>query len=216
MVQEVVGSNPISHPISPNRQKPNQLRYVWGMRRLTPNLLAVLLAAFPVSAQAFFDPITEACQPPVISGVGEAIDGNSLILKTTKDAQIIVRLHAVDAPDPRQTCRADGEIWACGREATKTLAGLIDGRELQCLACGYDDVGRTLAMCRDGDTDINAAMVRSGMALGRAFFSNALHASEARAELEGLGMWRGDFVDPLAWRQGRRLGEGPCRGCTIP
>ena len=178
--------------------------------------MVVLVALSPGAASAFFDPITEACQPPVISGVAEAIDGNTLTLLTSADTKIVIRLHAVDAPDLIQTCRIDGEIWDCGREAAATLAGLVDGRALECLACGNDDRGRMLATCLDGESDIGAAMVRSGMALGRAFFSNALHASEARAEMEGLGLWQGDFVDPEAWRRGERLGEGPCRGCTLP
>jgi endonuclease YncB( thermonuclease family) len=186
------------------------------MRRLWSKVLVAALVGLSGGAEAFWDPITDACQPPVIAGVGEAIDGNTLVLQTTGDTRLVIRLHAVDAPDPGQTCRADGEPWDCGLAASRALASLVDGRELQCLACGYDAAGRTLGLCRDGDVDIGAAMVRSGMAMGRAYFSNALHASEVRAQMEGLGLWRGDFVDPLAWRQGRRLGAGPCRGCVNP
>lgn len=167
-------------------------------------------------AWAFFDPITEACQPPVMSGVGQAIDGNTLMLSTAGGGQIVIRLHAIAAPDLVQTCRIDGEIWNCGREAKATLADLVDGHALDCRACGSDTLGRTLALCLNGDMDIGTAMVRQGMALGRAFFSNALNASEARARIDGIGLWRGDFVDPSAWLRGERLGEGPCRGCTNP
>ncbi len=181
-------------------------------------LMALAFAAtcLPGAAAAFFDPITEACQPPVISGVAEAIDGNTLTLTTSGEARIVIRLHAVDAPDMIQTCRIGEEIWDCGREAKASLAGLVDGRQLACLACGIDERGRTLATCLDGEIDIGVAMVRSGMAVGRAFFSNALNASEARAKLDGIGLWRGDFVDPDAWRRGKRLGEEPCRGCAAP
>ncbi|MEM7120692.1 MAG: thermonuclease family protein [Pseudomonadota bacterium] len=181
-------------------------------------LMAVVAAAFcvPGAATAFFDPITEACQPPVMTGVAKAIDGNTLTLATAGGGTIVIRLHAIDAPDMIQTCRVGEDIWDCGREAKATLAGLVDGRELACLACGVDERGRTLATCLDGETDIGVAMVRSGMALGRAFFSNALNASQARAKIDGIGMWRGDFVDPDAWRRGERLGEEPCRGCTSP
>jgi endonuclease YncB( thermonuclease family) len=186
------------------------------MRGAWASCLLVVLVGLPGSVEAFWDPITEACRPPVMSGIGEAVDGNTLVLKTAGDTRLVIRLHAIDAPDSQQTCRADGQTWDCGLAARRTLAGLVDGRELRCLACGYDPAGRTLALCRDGETDIGAAMVRSGMAVGRAFFSNALHASQARADMEGLGMWRGDFVDPSAWRQGRRLGAGPCRGCANP
>ena len=186
------------------------------MRWLWSKLIVAALVGLPGVAGAFWDPITDVCQPPPISGLAEAIDGNTLVLRTTSESQVVIRLHAIDAPDPGQTCRANGQYWNCGQEASKTLADLVDGRQLKCLACGYDELGRTLALCRDGETDIGASMVRSGMALGRAFFSNALHASEAWAEMEGLGLWRGDFVDPLAWREGRRLGAEPCRGCINP
>jgi endonuclease YncB( thermonuclease family) len=186
------------------------MRWSWA------KLLLAVSVCFPGAAEAFWDPITEACQPPVMAGIGEAVDGNTLVLKTVGGAHLVVRLHAIDAPDPGQTCRADGQSWNCGQAASRALGDLVNGRELQCLACGYDPTGRTLALCRDGETDIGVAMVRSGMAVGRAFFSNALHASQVRAEMEGIGMWRGDFVDPLAWRQGRRLGAAPCRGCANP
>jgi endonuclease YncB( thermonuclease family) len=186
------------------------------MSRSWPILLSVLLAVAPGIASAFWDPITDQCRPPAISGVAEAIDGNTLALTTTASSRIVVRLHAIDAPDLAQTCRAGGEDWDCGLAAKRALAELVDGRELTCLACDQDQVGRTLAVCRAGETDIGAAMVRQGMALGRAFFSNALQSSEAWAKKEGAGLWRGDFVDPVAWRQGKRLGPGPCRGCTDP
>jgi endonuclease YncB( thermonuclease family) len=186
------------------------------MRNLLFGCVVAVSIALAGRAAAFWDPITDACQPPAISGTGRAIDGNTLVLTGQGEGQIVIRLHAIDAPDPAQTCRAGGEIWLCGRDATRTLADLVDGRELACLPCGYDQAGRTLALCRDGEADIGVGMVRAGMAMSRAFFSNALHASEVWAQRQNLGLWRGDFVDPIAWRQGRRLGPGPCRGCVDP
>lgn len=96
------------------------------------------------------------------------------------------------------------------------LQGLLEGRELVCLPCGPDGRGRTEAVCRDGEVDIAAQMLRSGLATSSAYFSNALRAAQVEARRAGRGLWRGDWVHPQAWRQGARLGAEPCQGCLLP
>ena len=72
------------------------------------------------------------------------------------------------------------------------------------------------ALCRHDDTDIGEEMLRAGMATSHAYFANNLQSAESQAENAGRGLWRGDWVHPDAWRDGKRLGAGPCHGCYLP
>lgn len=176
---------------------------------------AGLLLGAP-SAIAFWDPITAQCTGTPLEGSAQAIDGDTLALEADTGHRTVVRLVGVEAPELFQDCRDTDGLWSCGRAARQALADLVAGRTLACVPCGHESDGAVSALCRDGDGDIGAAMVRTGLATSPAFFSNALHAAEVDARLAGRGLWRGDWVHPQAWRQGARLGEGPCRGCLVP
>ena len=214
MVQEVVGSNPTSHPRPRLSAPPRLLAY--GATMIRP--LALLLAVMPpvVPASAFWDPVTAECRPPAHRGAAEAIDGDTLRFARTDGPVDILRLVSVDAPELHQVCRIDGEPWDCGFEARAVLAGLLEGRELACMFCGFARDGARDALCRDGRTDIGEEMLRAGMATSHAYFANNLQSAESQAVRAGRGLWRGDWVHPAAWRKGRRLGEGRCGGCYLP
>ena len=177
-------------------------------------LVLVLAAAAP--AAAFWDPITAQCTGAPLNGNAEAIDGDTLTLEAVSGHRTVVRLVGLEAPELFQDCRDTDGPWACGRTAKQALDDLVAGRTLACVPCGHASDGAVTALCRDGDRDIGAAMVRTGLATSHAFFSNALHAAQVDARLAGRGLWRGDWVHPQAWRDGARLGEGPCRGCLVP
>jgi hypothetical protein len=49
--------------------------------------------------------------------------------------------------------------------------------------------------------------VRNGWALAYRRYSRAYVAEERAAENAGRGIWRGDFVEPWDWRDGKRLGQ---------
>jgi endonuclease YncB( thermonuclease family) len=167
-------------------------------------------------AVAFWDPITAQCTAPPLEGSAAAIDGDTLALEAASGHRTVIRLVGVEAPELFQDCRDADGLWACGRASKQALDDLVAGRTLACVPCGHEGDGALTALCRDGDSDIGAAMVRTGLATSAAFFSNALHAAEVDARLAGRGLWRGDWVHPQAWREGARLGEGPCRGCLVP
>lgn len=178
--------------------------------------LVVLALATAGPAAAFWDPITAQCTGAPLEGSAAAIDGDSLVLETASGHRTVIRLVGIEAPELYQDCRDTDGPWACGRAAKQALAGLVAGRTLACVPCGHEGDGAVNALCRDGDGDIGAAMVRMGLATSHAFFSNALHAAQVDARRAGRGLWRGDWVHPQAWRDGARLGEGPCRGCLVP
>ena len=73
------------------------------------------------------------------SGRASARDGDSVLIGQDKGT-VDARLHGIDAPEWDQQCKdKQGEPWPCGQFAKKTLAGLVDGRELR---CRVTDVGK--------------------------------------------------------------------------
>ncbi len=63
-----------------------------------------------------------------LSGPARVVDGDSLEIGGQR-----VRLFGIDAPEGRQHCRnAQGQDFACGREAARALDTLIGGRSVTC------------------------------------------------------------------------------------
>ena len=69
-------------------------------RFLAPILLLILL--FPIFAIA--------ANSEEITGVPHIIDGDSIRI-----ADVEIRLRRIDAPEGKQTCRYQGNDWACGQ-----------------------------------------------------------------------------------------------------
>lgn len=126
-------------------------------------------------------------------GAAEAIDGDSLRLAGEE-----LRLDGIDAPEYRQTCRdKGGRDVACGRQARRALAGMLALGNVTCTVSRADRYGRGLARCRQGEADINAAMVRNGQALAYGDY----RAQEEEARAAGRGLWALSFQRPSEWRQ---------------
>jgi endonuclease YncB( thermonuclease family) len=132
-----------------------------------------------------------------IAGMAYAIDGDSLRLLGEE-----LRLEGIDAPELRQTCEdGQGRRVGCGQEARRALWRLVERGPVTCAISGADRYGRGLATCRQGETLINAEMVRAGHAVGYGGYG----AEEAQARAAGRGLWALRFERPEAWRraQGR-------------
>ena len=89
-----------------------------------------------------------------LAGHADIVDGD-----TIKVAGIPVRLYGIDAPEGRQTCDLDGKAYACGKRATKELAGLIAGKSVECEIVGTDAFHRALGICSVTGTELNATIV---------------------------------------------------------
>ena len=70
------------------------------------------------------------------------------------------RLHGIDAPEARQTCRALGRTWDCGAAATEALMSRMEG--MGRAGSGTDAFGRTIGVCSSGGEDLNAWLVANG------------------------------------------------------
>ena len=130
------------------------------------------------------------------------VDGDTVVLSGVK-----IRLHGIDAPETKQSCRdARDRRYRCGREATAALARLAGGGIRCGTRHGPDRYGRKIGTCYAADgRNINAEMVRLGHALAYRKYSTAYLAQEREARARRRGLHRGTFVEPWAWRRGRRL-----------
>jgi endonuclease YncB( thermonuclease family) len=179
-------------------------------------MVLAAMCAMPDRALAFWDPVTAQCEGAPLEGTAVAIDGDSLEMTADDGARLVIHLFTLSAPELFQDCRDADGFWSCGRDAKRNLDGLLEGRKLSCTPCRRDPHGGIEALCRDGDRDINAEVLRGGFATTHAYFSNAMHSAEVQARRQRRGLWRGDWVHPDAWRQGVRLGTQSCQGCFLP
>ena len=149
------------------------------------------------------------------AGVTRVIDGDTIHVGDTR-----VRLDGIDAPESTQTCkRATGEDWACGTEATHAMRLMAEGRDVVCRNHGLDKYGRTLGTCFVDGRNINAEMVKLGLAWAYVKYSTAYTTEEADARRAKRGVWQGDAVAPWdfrarAWAQGEVQDHAPAN-CPI-
>ena len=141
------------------------------------------------------------------------VDGDTIVIGDTR-----IRLEGIDAPESAQTCsRRWLGTWPCGEEATSHLALLVRDRAVTCESRGADAYGRMLGVCFTEGLELNADMVRNGLAWAFIKYSSRLVEAEAGARALRLGIWQGEATPAWVWRAQRwseaasRLG-GPSRG----
>ena len=136
-----------------------------------------------------------------LDGPFVAIDGDTLAVGAER-----LRLEGYDAPEVRQVCRDEGgRDWRCGEEARKALERLTSAVSVVCSGSSRDRYERLLVRCRDGSLDVNAEMVRLGLAVA----SGDDAAEEGRAPEQGLGLWAGAFERPRDWRVRHGMMDDP-------
>ena len=124
-------------------------------------------------------------------------DGDSLVVDSG-GRQVDVRLADIDAPEHRQPR---------GDEARALLRSLVEGREVQLQLVGGDAYRRVVAHVLVDGVDVNAELVRRGLAWVRRGYDPApqliRHEDEARDAQRGL--WAdADATPPWVWRRARR------------
>ena len=140
---------------------------------------------------------------------------------TVQVAGVTYRLDGIDAPELDQICIDEhADPWTCGVEARDQLANLIGGRQVRCedLGLGTTYKKRHIGICTvEGEsTSLNQLLVRQGLALNfEPYARGRFREDEAAAKENRRGLWKGCFVAPQQFRQGRKdgalLGES-CRG----
>jgi endonuclease YncB( thermonuclease family) len=153
------------------------------MRRAVFSVLLVAVATTAALCARQRETLTWAAQSQTFSGTAKIVDGDSLEIGATR-----IRLFGIDAPEGRQLCTRDAKDWPCGVEATNKLRSLIGGRPIDCVQRDVDQYKRVVAVCTIGTTDLNAAMVRAGLALAYRHYSNDYVADEDDARNAKRGM----------------------------
>jgi len=140
-----------------------------------------------------------------IIGEAEVTDGDTIVIN-----DIRIRFTGSDAPESyffgkTQTCLdGKGREWECGNAATQKLKELINNQTVRCTDEGQDRYGRTLGICYVGDMDLQAEMVKSGMAVAYLRYSDRYEKEQNYAKKVKAGMWAGKFKQPEVWRRENR------------
>ena len=123
-------------------------------------------------------------------------DGDTIkVLKDDKE-QIKVRLVEIDAPEKRQ---------AFGNRSKETLSDYCFNKVATLAEKGKDRYGRTLARVTCNGVDVNAEMVRVGMAwvYDKYVTDRSLYALQDEARAARRGLWvDADPMPPWEWRHG--------------
>jgi endonuclease YncB( thermonuclease family) len=153
-----------------------------------------------------------AARTPLV-GQARVIDGDTIEITGER-----VRLEGIDAPEVAQTCAARvGGTWPCGRDAAQALERLVAGRSLACEDRGSDKYGRMLGVCFLGTRDVNAEMVRKGLAWAFVKYSRSYVHEEAQARAAALGIWQAEATPAWVYRAERWAGaeDAAPQGCAI-
>ena len=119
-----------------------------------------------------------------------------------KSGELKVRLAGTDAPERRQ---------AFGRKAKETLSALVFGRTVRVVEVDRDRYGRLVGRVYRGNLDVNAEMVRRGMAWVYRKYTRdrELYRLEDDARAARRGLWADAHpVPPWEYRRKQRLENG--------
>ena len=130
------------------------------------------------------------------TGPARVVDGDTIWIGDTK-----IRLHGIDAPEMKQTCRTSkGKEQLCGQLAKQALERLVKGQDVTCKGDKRDRYKRLIAVCYVGPFDINEQMVAEGWAMAYRKYSTDYVRAEILAKSRREGMWGGMFESPWEWR----------------
>ena len=105
-----------------------------------------------------------------------------------------IRLHGLQALDPRQHCRLGTGSWPCGAEARSAVVFRININWVVCLEQSVDPQGVLTAICYLGGVggpELNAWVAERGWALAKPEESDRYVAAVQRARQAQKGIWRG-------------------------
>ena len=91
----------------------------------------------------------------VIEGRANIIDGDTIHINKNK-----IRLHAIDAPETKQTCLTDLKKWRCGKQSTIELKKMISNRIIRCEVNDIDIYNRYVANCFTNKINLNQLILK--------------------------------------------------------
>ena len=146
-------------------------------------LLLIILVAMVVAARWFL---------PI--GPARALSGELLEVGRQRTT-----LYGIETGGSDQMCGTT----PCGALARQTLDDLIAGRYVLCLPYDLSAAGVFRGVCWAGDTELNEAMVRSGLASVKSDETATYGDAERAAREKGRGRWNPQTPARAPDRQGR-------------
>lgn len=135
-----------------------------------------------------------------LTGPAHVVDGDTLDVSGER-----IRLHGIDAPERHQDCTLPGgSVWKCGQASTDAMRAMTEGREVTCAVDGRGRWGRYIGTCYVGKVDVQAELVRSGLAWAYRKYSLDYVDAETEARTASRGVWLGCAVKAWEWRKGER------------
>ena len=144
---------------------------------------------FPAYAQNESDPIV---------GIAKVLDTDVIDVAGKR-----LFLFGIEAFEAQQLCFLNGKPWHCGQIAYRELQILVAEGEATCTLRKDTDRKRMRfpwATCTINGIDIAEEMVRRGMAMALREQSEDYIDDENYAELNKIGIWKGNFLPPWAYR----------------
>ncbi|UEM23769.1 thermonuclease family protein [Skermanella mucosa] len=126
----------------------------------------------------------------------EVIDGD-----TVQAGSEVYELAGIDAPELGQRCLNSASLYACGQEASFALRKMIG---ITAVSCTRQPDGDGVE-CAGSAGNLGLLLVKQGFAVARPGAAPAYLEAQRVAKDSKLGIWRGDFVPSVRWRQGDRL-----------
>jgi endonuclease YncB( thermonuclease family) len=156
--------------------------------------LKLVLVTFLTAALSAHPVLADITGPAIVT------DGDTIKIGGQR-----IRIHGIDAPEAKQSCKyPSGEEWSCGSAATALMSRLTANHKVSCEQRDVDRYGRIVSICLAEGTDIGKAMVQHGLALAYRRYSTDYVATEDGAREARRGMWQGTFIEPWEWRRASR------------
>ncbi len=165
-----------------------------GFRIFWTLVFSMLVLAGPATTSSMAQ-----TDPDIISGTPEVIDADILKFGLQR-----VILWGIDAPERKQTCQMNGELWGCYDVAKRQMQLLAGRGEVVCHLVGEPDpFGRRFGVCESGGEDLNAEMVKAGLALAFEEETSDYIGQMAEAIGAGTGLWQVgvNFEEPWVFRR---------------
>ena len=140
-----------------------------------------------------------------ISGTAKIIDGDTIKISNKK-----IRLHGIDAPEKKQTCKKPyltisvfsfTKSYLCGQVSTNKLTKKINNQIIKCKIKDVDRYKRLIGECYKRNQNLNSWLVSNGYAVAYRKYSKKYISDEMNAKNNKLGIWQGKFEMPWDFRR---------------
>ncbi|MEL7454439.1 MAG: thermonuclease family protein [Pseudomonadota bacterium] len=181
---------------------------------VTALLVAASMSYGQALAQAFEKISNDRLLAPApIEQQIEVVDGDTIWIGIHQ-----IRLHGVDALEPKQECiRAGSPKSYCHLSASELLRTYTSRSDFRCEIHTKDGegkpwtlYGRYVASCYAGETDVNLELVRRGWAYADRRYGESFITAQESAIEEGLGIHATEHLTPWEWRARQRSDNCSC------